>query len=181
MIAACKPNELSLLHWNLDVLHGLVDSGFLRFHLFHVHKPASCILPSIVETGPWMPTSPVYPHLLYMLFCSLVLFCQCLKTRAICQAQGWAGVRGIKSILGCEPGIFLCEAKPGVGAIRMLVQAQNVVVQFQRSLKRTERDQHSCNRQLGLPQVARTVGSMKLTHIFKILGHQRPPFLYAIF
>lgn len=114
-------------------------------------------------------------------FCSLVLFCQCLKTRAICQAQGWAGVRGIKSILCCEPGIFLCEAKPGVGAIRMLVQAQNVVVQFQRSLKRTERDQHSCNRQLGLPQVARTVGSMKLTHIFKILGHQRPPFLYAIF
>lgn len=78
-------------------------------------------------------------------------------------------------------GIFLCEAKPGVGAIRMLVQAQNVDVQFQRSLKRTETDQHSCNRQLGLPQVARTLGSMKLTHIFKILDYRRPPFLYAIF
>lgn len=106
----------SLCYVESYVLNELVESGFLPFYLFCVHKlaPAPC---------PQVPTTLEYPHPFLTLLFSFVSSHQGLRARSVCQAQGWAEGRSVTFVLGHEP-VIRC-ASPSVGSSPVLGSVQN--------------------------------------------------------
>lgn len=132
----------------------------------------------------WIQTTLVYPHLIQMLFFSLVLFRQCLRAgrQAGWQAQGQAGVRSLFWVVSlCSGGHLppwgqaLCWGHRDTGAGTECGSPINEEPE-------EDRNRPALTQQAAwVASVSQNHGATKLTHIFEFLDNRRSPFLYAIF